>query len=639
MPCWLGWDNDRTDRFSVTDKTFQTMGALLLAAVWALALGYGHFNGDVRFLDRAEGVLTDLRLLSRGERPAPGVVTIVAIDDETVAKKGGYPLPRAELAGIIDTISRLRPRVIAIDLLLIDRASEAGDTALAEALKKHPSVIAAAAVFPDAVQSLDASEGALARLPRAEKFLLPLKTFSDHAATGVVNLTTDSSGTPRGFPMLFRTSDKIELSLPLRVAALASGENPVIEAERLMLGKQPVATDVDLVLPVAFYGRHGAIQTVSAAALLNDEVPSAVIADKIVVIGTTVTGGGDTFSTAFDPVTPGVEVAATAISHLMAADGILRDRFTRGVDAVMAVALTLLLIILLAWQRSAIGLFMIAAVLIMAMIANFAAFSRGYWFSASLPLATAAPPAILFGAVQLWLNRRQAQYFAMKSDLLQQFQAPALRQWLTKNPNFLLTPVHQDAAIVFIDLSGFTALSETLGGDATLRLLEDFHGLVDREVEARGGVITSFLGDGAMILFGLPESTADDAKNAALCCVDLCNRAEQWIASLPPSTAARTGFKVGAHFGPIVASRLGGGSHQHITATGDTVNVASRLMEVAARQGAVLAVSDDLLQQAGAGSALRESGILTGPKETRIRGRTRALSVWLWRNDAGDRYE
>ena len=74
--------------------------------------------------------------------------------------------------------------------------------------------------------------------------------------------------------------------------------------------------------------------------------------------------------------------------------------------------------------------------------------------------------------------------------------------------------------------------------------------------------------------------------------------------SLPPSIASRTGFKIGAHFGPIVASRLGGGSHQHITATGDSVNVASRLMEVAAKQGAVLAVSDDLLRQAG-----REFGV------------------------------
>jgi hypothetical protein len=45
-------------------------------------------------------------------------------------------------------------------------------------------------------------------------------------------------------------------------------------------------------------------------------------------------------------------------------------------------------------------------------------------------------------------------------------------------------------------------------------------------------VITSFLGDGAMIRFGPPESTAYDASNAALCCVDLCNRAGRWIESL-----------------------------------------------------------------------------------------------------------
>jgi len=138
-----------------------------------------------------------------------------------------------------------------------------------------------------------------------------------------------------------------------------------------------------------------------------------------------------------------------------------------------------------------------------------------------------------------------------------------------------------------------------------------------------------------MILFGLPESTEDDARNAALCCVELCKCIERWIKTLLPSIASQTGFKVGAHFGPIIASRLGGGSYQHITATGDSVNVASRLMEVAAKHGATLAVSDDLLRKAGPECALIAFGVLTGPRETRIRGRSGALSVWLWRNDSG----
>ena len=368
--------------------------------------------------------------------------------------------------------------------------------------------------------------------------------------------------------------------------------------------------------------------------MLNGTVAPEAVRNRIVVIGATVTGGGDVFPTPFDPVMPGVEIIATAIAQLMTGDGLLRDRSTRAADAMLAIVLTLLLVGLLSWRRNAIGLLSIAAVLVIWAVANFAAFSHGIWLSAALPIAAAAPPAILFGAVQLWLNRRQAQYFAMKSDLLQQFQAPVLRKWLTRNPDFLLEPVHQDAAIVFIDLSGFTSLSETLGMDAVLAMLKDFHALVDREVVARRGVITSFLGDGAMILFGLPESTRNDARNAALCCVDLCNHAERWIETLPPSIASRTGFKIGAHFGPIVASRLGGGSYQHITATGDSVNVASRLMEVAAKQGVALALSDDLLRRAGPECALLEFGVLTGPRETRIRGRAGALSVWLWRNDA-----
>jgi adenylate cyclase len=619
----------------VTARIFQTLVALILSALWATALGIAHWNGDVAFLDRLEGPLTDLRTIARGERPAPDMVTIVAIDDDTVAKTGGYPLARTDLAALVDRIAQLGPRVIAVDLLLLDRGNDGGDAALAQAFDKRPTAIAAAAVFPEANQSIATEENSpLARLPRADKFLLPLKAFTDHAAPGVVNLITDKSGAPRGVPMLFRTQDKIELSFPLRVAALAANTEPIVEAGSLTLAQRHVPIDVGHVLPLSFYGRHGTIRTISAARVLDGDVASEAVQDRIVVIGTTVTGGGDFLSTPFDPVMPGVEVVATAINHLVTGDGILHDRSTRAVDAVVAVALTLLLVGLLAWQRSAVGLLTIVAVVLAWIAGNFAAFSHGIWLSAALPVAAAAPPLVAFGAVQLWLDRQRAHYFAAKNELLQQFQAPALRKWLTRDPTFLLEPVHQDAAIVFIDLSGFTSLSETLGMDAALLMLKDFHGLIDQEVAAHGGLITSFLGDGAMILFGLLESSADDARDAVLCCVNLCHRAERWIATLPRSLATRTGFKVGAHFGPIIASRLGGGSYKHITATGDSVNVASRLMEVAAKQGALLAVSDELLRRAGPESVLFASGTLTGPRETRIRGRSQALSVWLWRNDS-----
>jgi adenylate cyclase len=299
----------------------------------------------------------------------------------------------------------------------------------------------------------------------------------------------------------------------------------------------------------------------------------------------------------------------------------------------VAVLFPMLLVGLLAWRRSAIGILAMAAVVVVGAAANIFAFTHGIWFNATTALLAGAPPAILFGAMQLSSGRRSAQYFALRSGLLEQFQSPGVKQWLTQDPDFLLEPVRQDAAVVFVDLSGFTSLSERLEPDAVRDLLKEFHALVDKEAIRCGGMITGFLGDGAMLLFGLPAPSADDAARAAECSIGLCVKTERWIKTLPPSIAAGIGFKIGAHSGPIVASRLGGRSHQHITATGDTVNVASRLMEVAAHQGVRLALSNNLRVDAERSGARLQRGSLAGPVETQIRGRSGSLTVWLWHNE------
>jgi adenylate cyclase len=619
----------------MSGRHLQTVIALVLAGLWGFGVYFAHSHGHLRFLDRAESAMIDLRTLARGTRTPPDLLTIVAIDDAIATQTGSYPLARIDLARIVGAIARLEPKVIAIDLLLVDKGADDGDEALAKSLAERPAVLAAAAVFPEATQSVFAKndEGPLALLPRAEKFLLPLKKFADQAQIGVANVTTDQTGTPRAIPMLFRTSDRIEMSFPLRVAALATGKEPVIEPNRLLLGQRSIPTDVDHALSMTYYGPRRTIRTISAAAVLAGEADPDAIHNRIVVVGATVTGGGDFFPTPFEPVMPGVEVLSTAIAQLMAGDGLSRDRSVRIADGIVAVVLPMVLIGLLAWRRSALGLVMAAAVALIWAGAIFLAFSSGIWLSAAVPIAAAAPPAILFAAFQLWSGRRKATYFAAKNELLEQFQAPGVQEWLTRDPNFLAEPVNQNAAIVFIDLSGFTSLSERLGADRIRELLKDFHALVDKEAVACGGMITSFLGDGAMILFGLPGPAADDASRAAECSVGLCASAELWLTSLPSSIASDLGFKVGAHFGIIVASRLGGKSYHHITATGDTVNVASRLMEVAANHGMQLALSDELVCAAGRECAVFESGVLTGPHETWIRGRSGSLTIWLWRSD------
>jgi adenylate cyclase len=613
-------------------RHLQTLIAVFLSGLWGAAVYFAHERGHLGFLDRIESAMTDLRTLARGVRVPPDFVTIVAIDDTMIEQAGSYPLARIDLARIIDALARLQPKVIAIDLVLVDRGSDEGDEALAKSLRGRPSVIAAAAVFAQASQPIAAENGPLARLPKAERFLLPLKRFADHAQIGIANVTTDRAGTPSSIPMLFRTHDSIEMSFSLRAAALAIGKEPTIEPNRLAFGERSVATDADRALPVTFYGPRRTMRTISAASVLAGEVAADDIRERIVVVGATVTAAGDFFPTPFDSQLPGVEVVATAITHLMAGDGMLRDQLVRLVDATIAIVLPMILVGLLAWRRSAIGLIATLIVVVVAAAANVLAFSRGIWLSAALPIFAAAPPAILFAGVQLSSGRRRAQYFAIRSELLAQFQAPDIREWLTRDPDFLKEPVRQDAAVVFIDLSGFTSLSESLGPDRIRELLKDFHAMVDKEAVSSGGMINSYLGDGAMILFGLPQAASDDAFRAVQCAKGLCVSTQGWLASLPPAVKSRLGFKVGAHFGTIVASRLGGGSYHHITATGDTVNVASRLMEVAAGHGVELALSDELFRAVSRNRSLLEAGALTGPVETRLRGRSGSLDVWFWRS-------
>jgi adenylate cyclase len=617
----------------MSSRRIQILIALLCTAVWAGAICFGQSSGRLRFLDRVESTLADLRTLVRGVRTPPDIVTIVAIDDAMVKHGASYPLARKDLAGIVDAIARLEPKVIAIDLLLVDKGPVDGDEALAKSLAARPAVLAAAAVFPDISQPLSYdSEGPLARLPSADRLLLPLPAFTEHAEVGIANVSTGQTGTPMSVPMLFRTRDRIELSFALRIAAIAIGQPLTIEPNRLLFGEREIATSSEYALPISYYGPRRSIRTVSAEGLIEGKISREAIEGRIVVIGVTATGAGDFFPTPFDSRLPGVEIVATAVTHLVAGDGVVHDRRVRIVEITTMILLPMLLVGLLAWRRSTVALLTMAVVLMAWAAANTLAFAHGIWLDAAATIAAAAPPAILFGTMQIWLGRRSAQLLATQNRLLEQFQAPGLQAWLNRDPDFLLKPVRQNAAVVFIDLSGFTALSERLDPNAVRELLKEFHGLVDKEAVRDGGMITGFQGDGAMILFGLPEPAADDAARAAECAIGLSVKTERWIKTQPSLVAARTGFKIGAHYGPIVASRLGGRSHQHVTATGDTVNVSSRLMEVAAQQGVRVALSDTLRIEAERSGARLKIGNLVGPVETRIRGRSGSLAVWLWRD-------
>ena len=375
-------------------RRVQILVALVLTALWGAGIYAGHANGHLRFLDRLEATLTDrLRTQVRGVQAPPDLVTIVAIDDTVVKRGGSYPLPRADLARVVDTIVQFKPKVVAIDLLLVDRSAAIGDATLANTLATGPMVLAAAAIFPSASETVEPStEVPSPPCHRPSASCCRSPAFADHAEVGVVNVATGQSGSPLSVPMLFRTPDKVELSFPLRVASRALDKPLTIAPDHLMLGDRAVSTDTAFALPITYYGPRRTIRTVSAQSIFDGTLDRAAIENRIVVIGAAVAGGGDFYPTPFDSLMPGVEVISTAITHLVAGDGIVRDRKVQIADALFAILLPMLLVGLLAWRRSAPGIMAAAAVMIAWAGLNLFAFTHGIWLNAATTLAAAVPP-------------------------------------------------------------------------------------------------------------------------------------------------------------------------------------------------------------------------------------------------------
>ena len=606
-----------------------TCGFVLIGVCWGGFLGFGQIAGTRSRLDSLENLSLDWRFSLVGPRPAPRGVVIAAIDDEAIRVAGGYPLPRAVVARIVRSLNALNPQAIALDIAFLDAGPPEADAELAEALAASRAVIAAIGIFDGEGAHDEPQDAALALVPNPTRVLWPTAGIRAAARSGLVNVATDAAGIPRHIPMLYRSGDEVIPSFALAAAAAALNTEPVFGPDRLELAGRTVRTDLGYHLPIRYYGPGGSIRRFSAARILRGDLDPQDVRGQIVLLGATGVGAGDTFATPFDRIVPGVEIFATGISNLLAGDGLVRTPSMRRIDAAAAILLPVITVLLIA-MRSAFKGLVLAGILLTSWLAFILlAFYQGYWLSAAVPMAAVAPVAIAFGAARLALERRSTGRLAAERAALTRFQSPLLVEHILKNPRFLETPVHQNIAVLFLDLSGFTGVTESLGPQWARELLAAFQTLIERDVAAQAGFVVSFLGDGAMILFGLPQPQPDDASRALLAVTRLQATVSGWLATLPPVARERLSARIGGHFGPAVVSRLGPAHHQHITATGDTVNVASRLLEVAKQRQLGIVVSEDLCAAADLPASLSDTAFLG--LDVDIRGRAQSLRIRAWK--------
>lgn len=581
---------------------------LVFTALWSAFLIVSHMTGRSGALDALEYRFADLRFMLTGPQPASPDVVIVAIDDDTlVSNANGRDL----FAQLINNIAQSGARTLAVDVLLAETGDPADNIVLADALASLPSVIAAAAVFSDNSEN-------------PTSLIWPQPIFQDAAQVGLVNLSTDAGGTPRYAPLLIDVDGEIRPSLALLAALAGTGENATFGETQLTLGDRPIPLDLGHNMPLRYVGPAGSVPTLSANDILDGPMPDA-FSGKIVVLGNSASAMGDRFSTPFDDSTPGVEIIATAISQLTGGSTLRRDMNVRMWDAVHAMALALLCVFfVMVWPLSR-SLPLAIAMTSLSLIALVMIFSAGIWMSAALPLAAAVPSVLVAGGMRYAQERQQANRSERAVASLRRFQSPALAAEIENDPEFLAAPIEQDLVSFFVDLTGFTSLSQRLGPKGTRNLLRVFHALVSETVETRGGIVFNFMGDGAIAVFGLKNDTVQPAANSAMdAAFDLAHSlSKQKLAELPDENL---GCRIGLHAGPTTLSRMGAESHQQVTVTGDSVNLASRLMEVAKEEKAVIVASGDLV------AALSKpiDNETAQQTEVAIRGRAGRVQVLTW---------
>ena len=176
-------------------------------------------------------------------------------------------------------------------------------------------------------------------------------------------------------------------------------------------------------------------------------------------------------------------------------------------------------------------------------------------------------------------------------------------------------------AILFADIRGFTSISEGRLPYDVVFLLNRYFRASGQAIEAAGGRLDKFIGDGVMAIFGLNSEPQLACRQA----VDAARRMGEALADLNEALSGdldqplRIG--IGLHSGPTIVGEMGYERTTHLTAIGDTVNIASRLEALTKEFAAELVVSQELLDQAGIDLGAHES------HDVEIRGRQGRLTV------------
>ncbi|MHB1392303.1 MAG: tetratricopeptide repeat protein [Clostridia bacterium] len=152
----------------------------------------------------------------------------------------------------------------------------------------------------------------------------------------------------------------------------------------------------------------------------------------------------------------------------------------------------------------------------------------------------------------------------------------------------VLSENRKNVAVIFADVSGFTALSEKMDPEEVREIINSCFDYITKPVYELEGTIDKYIGDCVMILFGAKYPHADDSLRAVICAMRMMELINQFSKEMLHSKGISLSLSIGINYGLVVTGRVGNYFDKDYTVMGDTVNTAQRLQSNAGR-GEILA--------------------------------------------------
>lgn len=530
-----------------------------VALVFAVLLYFNVFEDLNFFLDDT--------VYQRGRALSTDVV-IVSIDDESLDALGRWPWPRSYHGMLLELIDSGSPKAVGVDVLFMEASEE--DEQFADSLaglSKKP-VFAGYGTFSDYAEQGIIESTVFSRANAA---------LEKYVKTAHINTLPDSDGIVRRTVLRIKDGDQTVESFASAIYKEAYGDLPALPA------------DVYERAYIRYAGKAGTFERVPYYMVLTGEVDPEYFRDKVVLVGVTAVGlADDYYFAAIDRTYPmyGIEVHANIIQQMR--EQLSWRRLPIHVEVLVLLLISALAIVLFARLRLLYGaaatVLLIALFVLGAVLAS--RMQSGYILSLLYPLMSVFLVFVTINAVryvQESLERRRV------TNVFGKYMEPRLVARLLGGGEeaLRLGGVKRNISVLFVDIRGFTTMSEKLEPEQVVSILNEYLDLCAEAIFRYDGTLDKYIGDAAMGLFGAPLETEDHA----FCAVQAALHMQSGSAGLSERLMEKYGravsFGVGINTGDAIVGNIGASHRLDYTAIGDAVNTAARL-ESNAKPGKIL---------------------------------------------------